>query len=184
MVLSGGGQARTVSLGAGNNWTATVTMPRYDAAGNEITYTWSEPAVAGYTGSRRTEGDVTTITNTRIQDEPTTLSYTLTINYRYLDGTPAAASYTAVLAQGAGYDVTSPVIQGYTASIVRVTGIMPGQNVEYTVIYIPAGSAVPIPAAPGTPASAIIPDMTIMLEDYQTPLGLGTVYTNIGDCFE
>ena len=165
MVLTGGGQANVFQLGAGNNWTQTVQMPRYDANGNEIAYTWTEPAIVGYNlTSQTTVNEVTTITNTRIPVVPDQTAYTLTIRYRYPDGTDAAAAYTANLTQGSIFDVTSPVITGYTASAARLTGVMPGQNVEYVVTYISEG--------------------TIVIDSNPVPLTGGTVFINIGDCFE
>ena len=174
MILTGGGEARTVQLGAANNWSATLQMPRYDANGNEIAYTWTEPEVAGYTmTSQTTEDGVTIITNTRNSVTPQPqATYTLTIRYRYLDGTEAAATYTATLAPGSIYDVTSPVIAGYTASNLRIAGTMPAQNVEYVVLYIPEGTN-PLPE-----------EMTILIESNRTPLAGGTIFINVGDCFE
>ncbi len=65
---------------------------------------------------------------------------------------------------GEYYNIASPVIPGYRASLVRVTGRMPGSDVEYTVIYVPDG--------------------TTVIEEPGTPLGLGQIYLNIGDCLE
>ena len=173
MVLSGGGQTRTVQIGTGNNWSASLTMPRYDTAGNEILYSWTEPEVPGYTGTVTTDGNgVTTIVNTRNAQPVNPAQYTLTIHYQYLDGTPVAGDYNATLAQGALIDVTSPVIQGFTATIARVLGVMPGQNTEYVVIYIPADTM------------GQIDDMNVIIEESRVPLGLGTILINIGDCFE
>ncbi len=58
----------TVTLNADNNWTAKVEdLPKYDANGNEITYTWSEPNVAEYTKEASVTVDtVTTITNKHV----------------------------------------------------------------------------------------------------------------------
>ena len=67
VTLTGGGQARFITLTAANNWTASVpNLPKTDPNGRVITYTWSEPAIAGYTQtSIVTNGNTTTITNTR-----------------------------------------------------------------------------------------------------------------------
>ena len=58
----------TVTLNADNNWTAKVeALPKYDANGDEITYTWTEPGVAEYTKEGSvTNGTVTTITNKHV----------------------------------------------------------------------------------------------------------------------
>jgi hypothetical protein len=62
------------------------------------------------------------------------------------------------------YDILSPVIEGYKATLLRVTGNMPGRNVEFTVIYVP--------------------DDLVLIEEIDTPLGLGRVVVNVGDCLE
>ena len=60
---------------------------------------------------------------------------TLTINYLYADGTQAAEAYTHEYNVGDEYSVTSPVIEGYTASQAVVSGTMGTADVEVTVIY-------------------------------------------------
>ena len=60
---------RTVTLSEDNGWKATLTgLPRYDADGAEIEYTWTEPAVTGYTVETSTEGKITTLTNTHVPE--------------------------------------------------------------------------------------------------------------------
>jgi len=46
-----------------------------------------------------------------------------------------------------------------------VTGVMPPRNLTITVIYTPNGGG-------------------IIIDDYDTPLGLGNVGMNVGDCYE
>ena len=165
VILSGGGQVRLATLSAANNWTATATgLPRY-ANGQPIAYTWTEPAIDGYTlTSQVTTGNTTVITNTR-NAVPPPAEHTLTVYYRYLNGNQAAPTVVEVHKEGDIYRVDSPVIPGYTATILVVTGTMPGYDVEYTVIYIPNGN-------------------TIIIEEPDTPLGLGQVFINVGDCLE
>ena len=153
-----------ITLNAANSWTATVTgLPKYEA-GTEIKYSWDEAAVTGYTlVSNTTEGQVTTLTNRRTGGGPT--RYRLTVLYRYLDGSTAAPTVTEMHSQGDHYNVVSPVIPGYTANIKIVQGTMPNHDVTVIVLYIPGDDLVEIP-------------------DYETPLGLGNVSLNIGDCYE
>ncbi|MBR4360647.1 MAG: Cna B-type domain-containing protein, partial [Clostridia bacterium] len=162
MILTGGGQARPVTLSAFNNWTATVTgLPRY-ARGQRIIYTWTESAISGYTlTSQVTTGNSTVFTNTR-NTVPTPVEHTLTVYYRYQDGRQAAPTVVEIHKEGDTYRVVSPVIPGYTASILVVAGTMPGHDVEYTVIYIPDGNPPPDNPEPG----------------------MGQVYINVGDCLE
>ncbi len=66
----------------------------------------------------------------------TFIDYTLTINYVYEDGTVVAPTYTKTLHIGDGYSVSSPVVEGYTATPAVISGTMPGRNMTYTVIYV------------------------------------------------
>ena len=90
----------------------------------------------------------------------------LTIWYIYWDGRTAAPTYRHIYWPGDDYDVVSPVIPGYTATMLRVSGTMPDRDMEYTVIYIPENSKL------------------IPIEDYSIPLGLGEIYMHVGVCFE
>ena len=62
-------------------------------------------------------------------------SYTLTVNYKYADGSTAAASHTESVNYGASYSVTSPTITGYTPDLAVVTGTMGTENVTVDVTY-------------------------------------------------
>ena len=67
-LMANGEKERTVTLNAGNQWTVTVKdLPKYDAEGEEIAYTWVEGKMpAGYElTNTETEGRVTTLTNSR-----------------------------------------------------------------------------------------------------------------------
>jgi len=67
-LMANGEKERTVTLNAGNQWTVTVKdLPKYDAEGEEIAYTWVEGKMpAGYElTNEETEGRVTTLTNSR-----------------------------------------------------------------------------------------------------------------------
>ena len=63
--------------------------------------------------------------------------YKLTIQYIYADGTQAAETYTAVMLPGDLYDISSPKIDGYNPTEEHITGVNPGRNEQYTVIYVP-----------------------------------------------
>jgi uncharacterized repeat protein (TIGR02543 family) len=67
--------------------------------------------------------------------DESTREYLLTINYKYTNGNVAATSYSATVANGANYSVTSPVITGYTADNLVVSGTMPTNNVTENVTY-------------------------------------------------
>ncbi len=93
-------------------------------------------------------------------------AYRLTIRYLYTDGTEAAETYTTAMWTGYSYDVESPRISGYTATHLRVTGTNSGKNEEYAVLYVPRGYTI------------------TRMEDYETPLGVGDIYLQIGICAE
>jgi len=132
------------------------------------TYNVVSPVMLGYTASlERVTGTITQDITVDVYYTP--LSYNLTINYRYADGRVAAGSYVAVVEYGAEYNVASPTIGGYRASQRRVQGTMPSHDVEITVYY----TAIPAP----------VPEL-IVIDDYGTPLGLGNVSLNAGDCIE
>ena len=64
-LLANGQVYSTETLIAANNWTLMKKgLPKVDAAGNDITYTWQETTPAGYTlESTTTDGILTTLTN-------------------------------------------------------------------------------------------------------------------------
>ena len=88
----------------------------------------------------------------------------LIIRYIYPDGKKAAETYEKTVLTGEEYDVPSPEIKGYTAIKIRITGVNPGRDEEYTVLYVPEGTKVQ--------------------PDHDTALGLETTYLQIGVCFE
>ena len=161
VTLNANGTAvRTVTLNAANGWTATEDNLPANENGQPITYSWTEAAVDRYMlTDTAVAGAVTTLTNTR------TVPSRMRITYRYTDGREAAPPVEQMLNPGDPYDVVSPVIPGYTATLVRVQGVMPNHDVDYVVLYLPG-------------------DGLHILDDYETPLGLGNVFINIGECIE
>ena len=65
-LLANGEVIEKVRLDASNGWKAMVSnLPRYDADGKEIAYTWKEQNVMGYDLTDAVEeGNATTFTNT------------------------------------------------------------------------------------------------------------------------
>ena len=166
VTLNANGTAiRTVTLNEANGWAATENdLPVYEN-GQRITYSWTEPTIRRYTlTSTVTNGTLTILTNTR--NNQTNVRYRLRIYYRYTNGQEAAATFEQMLDAGETYDVVSPEIEGYTASLLRVQGTMPNHDVEYLVLYMPGNGLFHI------------------IDDYETPLGLGNVFINIGECIE
>ena len=110
------------------------------------------------------EADVSGITITNSYREPIP-RYTLTVRYRYVGGGTAAPTVRMTFEQGDHYYVESPRIAGYTASRTSVQGNMPARDLEYTVYYSR-------------------PEEDVVILDYGTPLGLGNLGLNTGDCIE
>ena len=79
------------------------------------------------------------------------IPYTLTVNYRFADGTAAAETHRQQLHKGERYSVPSPEIPGYHPNQSAVTGVMPAEDVTATVTYREdsGGSGGPGPAGPG-----------------------------------
>lgn len=96
--------------------------------------------------------------------KPDPQPHTLTIYYIYWDGRKAAETHYSIHWPGENYDVVSPVIPGYRATLLRVAGVMPNRDLEFTVVYWP-------------------PEDTL-IEDYETALGLGIIYMHVGVCYE
>ena len=107
---------------------------------------------------------VGTLTVTAKPEPEPRRTFNLTISYVYQNGKRAAASYNrGGLKNGETFDITSPVIAGYTASETVVSGTIDNRDIKVTVIYTADG---------------------VNLDDYGVPLGLGNITMNVGDCFE
>ena len=104
------------------------------------------------------------------EPEPTPIwvpegDYTLTVYYKYTDGSEAAIPYVIKLNEGASFMVYSPVIPGFYVTHLSVSGVMEDRDMAIAVYYYYAEEYAEI-------------------EDYDTPLGLGGTVINIGDCYE
>ncbi len=93
------------------------------------------------------------------------LVFKLTIYYIFEDGTTAHKEYEAKLMAGEKFAVESPEIQGYKPNLWMISGEMPDRDLNYTVIYMAQNTPVDLSAA-------------------TTPLGIGNVVPNAGDCFD
>ena len=62
-------------------------------------------------------------------------SHDLTILYKYENGETAASSVTKSYKEGDSYEISSPVIEGYTPDKAKVFGTMGDSDVEVTVNY-------------------------------------------------
>ena len=140
---------------------ATGSITKVGSTPNAIQYTTTGAFnAANYTIAL----SVGTLTVTEKPKPEPRRTFNLTISYVYQNGKRAAASYNrGGLKNGETFDITSPVIAGYTASETVVSGTIYNRDIKVTVIYTADG---------------------VNLDDYGVPLGLGNITMNVGDCFE
>ena len=140
---------------------ATGSITKVGSTPNTIQYTTTGAFNAANYSIALSVGTLTV--TEKPQPEPRR-TFNLTINYVYQNGKRAAASYNrGGLKNGETFDITSPVIAGYTASETVVSGTIYNRDIKVTVIYTADG---------------------VNLDDYGVPLGLGNITMNVGDCFE
>ena len=94
-------------------------------------------------------------------------TYQLTVKFVFPDGTEASPTYGTAIQTGDPYVVRCPVIPGYRTMIQKITGVNPGRDEAYTVIYVPDGG-----------------DDDSGISRYQTPLNPGCNDLQIGVCAE
>ncbi len=110
-------------------------------------YEITSPIIEGYTADRPVvsgtmpEEDLTVAVTYTADPPPEPQAYTLTVNYRYENGSQAAQPVTRSLTAGSSYEITSPAIEGYTADKPVVSGTIPAEDLTVTVTY----TAVPPP---------------------------------------
>lgn len=76
------------------------------------------------------------------------ITYPLSIQYVYEDGTQAVEPYNEELKEGQAYSVVSPKIEGYSADYQKIEGIMGGQKVEKIVTYTKIFTYTDLPGGP------------------------------------
>jgi len=149
-------------------WIGEVGGPR---AANDFTavyasgaaYNVTSPVLAGYTAdSERVIGTIAADTTLDVVYTPE--EYLLTIHYVYSDGSEARPTYRRTMAYGQEYAVLSPLVENHTVTIARVTGIMPARNLTVTVRYLTNDE--------------------IIIEDYETPLGIQNMSMSTGETYE
>ena len=140
---------------------ATGSITKVGSTPNSIQYTTTGAFNAANYSIALSVGTLTVTEKPKPEPRRT---FNLTINYVYQNGKRAASSYNrGGLKNGETFDITSPVIAGYTASETVVSGTIYNRDIKVTVIYTADG---------------------VNLDDYGVPLGLGNITMNVGDCFE
>ena len=93
--------------------------------------------------------------------------YDLRVRYRLPDGTEVVPPYGQRIHTGEEYNIESPQIDGYKPVILAVTGVNPGRDEYYTVIYVPEDY-----------------DDFVGMDHWDEPMGLGETTFQIGLCAE
>ena len=146
----------------------------YDVASPEVEgYTPRQAAVRG-TLTRNTTLEVVYTKDVEIEDDNPPLAepdtFKLTVHYVYADGSVAAEdSVKDGLLAGDSYSVTSPVLEGYTVDYELVAGTMPGEDLEFTVVYTPVETDVPEEQPPLVDVPDVQPPL-VDVPDVQPPL--------------
>ena len=153
---------RSYVFGASVTVAANASAPQYTFSG------WS-PNRAGTTFTMPANNVSLRGTFTAVSTE--SAQATLTIYYQYTNGATAAPTVSEVYPVGTGFAVTSPVITGYKASMLSVTGTMTANGAVYTVIY-----------SANLERSQNHPNYDIF-EEEDIPLA-GASSRNVGDCAE
>ena len=205
-LMNGNNVVATVVLNEHNGWYAEVNdLPLYDDEGNIITYTWAEDNVNGYELTNQVSmGNVTVITNTHIPElvnvtvlkiwednnnvigmRPTKITVTLynggtavtTVELneqnswcetvtdlpKYIDGTEC--NYYWREQEVLGYTLTNTRTVGYVTTLTNTFRTRPTTDPN-----------TPTPPRPGIP--------TVVIDDYDTPLGIDVMINHVGDCFD
>ena len=93
--------------------------------------------------------------------------YQLTVKYVFVDGREASPAYTTEIRAGESYTLRSPKLTGYRTKRLMITGVNPGRDEIFTVIYV----------------SEDVEEYT-NIDDYETPLNPGYIDLQIGVCIE
>lgn len=91
-------------------------------------------------------------------DQPTKPKHTVTINYVDEQGNTLVDPYIESYAEGDPYNVPSPEVKGYTTDEPVVSGTVPTQDVEHTVVYKKTELPPVTPTDPTAPEEPTTPD--------------------------
>ena len=99
-------------------------------------YSVASPSISGYTADQTIVSGTLNAnkTVTVYYEKNTPVQYTLTIYYKFEDGSPAAMTHSKTMDTGSTYSVTSPTIEDYVADKTVVRGTLSG-NKSVTVTY-------------------------------------------------
>ena len=202
-LLANGNPLETVTLNAGNGWAAALeNLPQYEN-GQEILYTWTEEAVAGYEAAAETTGSLTVITNRHV---PETTRVTVRKIWDDNDNALHIRPKSLRMTLSNGQQVTLNEHNGWTAAVENLPVTYAGQPVTYTWTEQDAPGYVlkdvtvngpvteftnapwerkdPPPEKPGRKNPPRPGKPTTDIPDYDTPLGVEVSVNHVGHCFD
>ena len=118
-----------VTLNDKNDWTDTIdNLPIYKD-GVEITYTWTEALVDGYTSTQVIDGQITTLTN---QHTPETTEATVKKVWQDDNNKDKRRPAYIQVTLSNGENVTLNELNGWTATVSGLPKYKDGQEIKYT----------------------------------------------------
>ena len=144
-LMNGNTVVRTVTLNAGNNWTAKVTGLAKKANGTDIAYSWSEGSMpTGYSlTDTSVDGTVTTLTNTYAPEETSVSVRKVWDDSSNLDGIRPASVTVQLYADGtaSGAPVDLNAANNWSHTWTKLAKKANKTDIEYTVdeVSVPEG---------------------------------------------
>lgn len=188
----------TFVLNEGNGWTALAENLPAKNGDAEIVYRWIEEAVSGYILTETTDGDTTTLTNTKVTS--------LTVRKEWNDGNneqglrPQSIDMTLMAGETAVVKVTLNAENGWTGTVENLPVSENGVAIQYdwTEPVIANYAQESKTTADGVtvfrnritrvPQDNRKPRVPTQVwhefEEYDTALGLGVLINHVGDCFD
>ena len=145
-LMNGNTVVRTVTLNAGNNWTAKVTGLAKKANGTDIAYSWSEGSMpTGYSlTDTSVDGTVTTLTNTYAPEETSVSVRKVWTDSDNQDGIRPASVTVQLYADGtaSGAPVDLNAANNWSHTWTKLAKKANKTDIEYTVdeVSVPEGS--------------------------------------------
>ncbi len=144
-LMNGNTVVRTVTLNAGNNWTAKVTGLAKKANGTDIAYSWSEGSMpTGYSlTDTSVDGTVTTLTNTYAPEETSVSVRKVWTDSNNQDGIRPASVTVQLYADGtaSGAPVDLNAANNWSHTWTKLAKKANKTDIEYTVdeVSVPEG---------------------------------------------
>ena len=200
-LLADGTAKQTVTLSEENGWKAEVqNLPRNNANGQAIVYTWREEEVEGYTAEIIRNGNHTDITNSH---EPELTSVSVRKVWEDNNDEEGLRPKQIVMKLSNGMTAVLNAGNNWSATISDLPATYEGQRILYTwteqevIGYnltdkVVEGDTTVFtntlwrrPEVPPGKKPPKFPGKTIItIDEYDTPLGVEVMINHVGDCFD